>query len=169
MNTRCILFLLSLMLLLLAGCASVAPPTSTPDTPARSTAPVAESGSSAEIINPEPAPKPAVSGNPAVIALVDRARLDSGAGQRDSAGAALERALRIEPRNPWLWQELAQLRLNQGQYAQAVSLAQKSMSFSGQDKPLRGLNWRIIGNARIAQGNAVAGEQAFKRAAELEQ
>ena len=104
-----------------------------------------------------------------MIALLDRARLDNGSGQREAAGASLERALRIEPRNAWLWHELAQLRHAQGQYAQAISLAQKSNSFAGSDRRLQAWNWRVIGNARVAQGNTSAGEQALKHATELEQ
>jgi tetratricopeptide (TPR) repeat protein len=117
----------------------------------------------------EPAPKPVESSNQAVIALLDKARLDTGAGQREAAGASLERALRIEPRNAWLWHELAQLRLAQGQYAQAIALAHKSISFAGHERHLQALNWRVIGNARIAQGTPSEAEKAFKLAEELEQ
>jgi tetratricopeptide (TPR) repeat protein len=81
----------------------------------------------------------------------------------------LERALRIEPRNAWLWQELAQLRLVQGQYAQAISLAKKSISFAGRGRRLLALDWRVIGNARVAQGSPAEAEQAFNRATEFEQ
>lgn len=115
-----------------------------------------------------PLPEPVVSGNPAIIALLDRARLDTVAGKREAAGAALERALRIEPRNAWLWHELAHLRLTQGQYAQAIALAHKSISFAGRERNLQALNWRVIGDARVAQGNPSDAEQAFKLAAELE-
>jgi tetratricopeptide (TPR) repeat protein len=117
----------------------------------------------------EPVPKPIMSGNPAVIALLDRAQRDNAAGQREAAGASLERALRIEPRNAWLWQELAQLRLVQGQYAQAISLAKKSISFAGRGRRLLALDWRVIGNARVAQGSPAEAEQAFNRATEFEQ
>lgn len=109
-----------------------------------------------------------MSGNRAVIALLDRAQLDNEAGRREAAGASLERALRIEPRNAWLWHELAQLRLAQGQYAQAITLAQKSISF-GRERRLQALNWRLIGNARVAQGDSSGAEQAFKLGAEFEQ
>ena len=150
--------------LLLGGCASVStqPPVAgtTPDT----TPQVSGDG-----VIAEPVPRPAVSENRAVIALLDRSRLDTVSGQREAAGASLERALRIEPRNPWLWHELAQLRHAQGQYAQAISIAQKSISFAGSDRRLQALNWRVIGNARVAQGNPAAAEQALKHAAELEQ
>jgi predicted Zn-dependent protease len=130
---------------------------------------MAPSPSPVENIPVEPAPKPAVSASQAVVSLVDRARIDASAGQREAAGASLERALRIEPRNPWLWHELAQLRLSQGQYVQAISLSQKSMSFSGQDRSLRALNWRVIGNARVAQGDVSGAEQALKLATDFEQ
>jgi len=117
----------------------------------------------------EPVPKSVMSGNPAVIALLGRAQLDTGAGKREAAGASLERGLRIEPRNAWLWHELAQLRLAQGQYAQAISLAKKSISFAGHERRLLALDWRVIGNARVALGNSAEAEEAFKLATELEQ
>ena len=114
-------------------------------------------------------PEPVKSGNNAVIALLDLARTDNEAGRREAAGASLERALRIEPRNPWLWHELAQLRLAQGQYEQSISLARKSNSFAGQDRRLQALNWRVIGDARVAQGDTPGAEQALKQATDLEQ
>jgi tetratricopeptide (TPR) repeat protein len=173
------LLFVTALLLLLAGCASVTTqPTAMPAQPeANPTLANPPEGTPqtslpqppAESIIPEPVPKPIMSGNQAVIALLDRAQLDTAAGQREAAGASLERALRIEPRNAWLWQELAQLRLTQGQYAQAISLAQKSISFAGRERRLLVLDWRVIGNARVAQGNSAAAEQAFKLATEFEQ
>lgn len=110
-----------------------------------------------------------MSGNRAVIALLDRADMDSKAGKGDSAGASLERALRIEPRNPWLWHELAQVRLSQGQYAQAITLAKKSNSFGGRQPRLQSENWRVIGQARVAQGDTAGAEQALKLSSDLAQ
>lgn len=163
-------------LLLLAGCASVTtqpPATDTiPDAMHRDEIPQVEMPVQSDepaIAAPEPVPEQAVSGNPAILALLGRARRDTKAGQREAAGASLERALRIEPRNAWLWHELAQLRLSQGQYAQAISVAHKSISFAGRERRLQALNWRVIGNARVAQGNPSGAEQAFKLATELEQ
>lgn len=177
--------------LLLAGCASVGT-TSTPAPVAEATSPQAtppsmstprpetqvqtspvprgEAQPGAELpATPEPPPLPPASGNRAVMALLDRAQTDADAGRPDAASATLERALRIEPRNARLWHELAQLRLAQGQYAQAISLAQKSNSFAGAQRQLQALNWRVIGQARIAQGNPDAGQRALSRAAALEQ
>jgi predicted Zn-dependent protease len=169
---------ISALLVLLAGCASVTTqPPGEPTIPAAKTPQeTAPQGMTPQEMAPPPGqgvitppePKPVMSGNRAVIALLDQAQLHNDAGQREAAGASLERALRIEPRNPWLWHELAQLRLTQGQYGQAVSLARKSTSFSVKDRHLQALNWRLIGNARVAQGDTSAAEQAFKTATELE-
>lgn len=117
----------------------------------------------------EPVQRSAMSGNRAVVALLNRAETDSAAGQREAAGASLERALRIEPRNPWLWLELAQVRLNQGQYAQAITLARKSNSFARKQLRVQAESWQVIGKARVAQGDSAGAEQAFKLSADLAQ
>lgn len=113
-------------------------------------------------------PPPPISQQPAVIALYEGARNDTAAGRLDAAGASLERALRIEPRNPGLWQELAKLRLQQGQYDQALSLAAKSNAFAGENKALRAGNWRVTGEARSRLGDTQGAQAAFDKAAELE-
>lgn len=168
MRNRFALYLISAWLLLLAGCAGVKAPPSTEAIPAPPGAePQAGEGAIVAPLPPEPVQSSAMSGNRAVIALLDRAQRDNAAGQREAAGASLERALRIEPRNPWLWQELAQLRLAQGQYAQAITLARKSNSFAGKQRRVQAENWQVIGQARAAQGDSAGAEKAFKLSAEL--
>jgi len=117
---------------------------------------------------PESERPPPVSKNNAVVALVDHARADAAAGRDVRAGAGLERALRIEPRNPALWQELARLRLAQGLYTEAEGLARKSNSFARGDRRLQGENWRLIGEARTRLGKEAAARDAFRRAEEME-
>jgi Flp pilus assembly protein TadD len=120
------------LLLLLGGCAAPSP------------APVEQS-------KPEPtAPpvRPATRETTAVASLMDSARQDAAAGRLVNAAATLERALRIEPRNPRLWSELARVRLQQGQWAQAEQTALRSNSFAGSDSELRADNARIIEQAR---------------------
>lgn len=122
-----------LLVLVLAGCAS--PP------PAPETKPAPE----------VPAPPPPASQKKesvAVAGLMESARSDSAAGRLSNAAATLERALRIEPANPRLWQELARVRLQQGQFAQAESTAMRSNSYAGSDSALRAENERIIEQAR---------------------
>jgi predicted Zn-dependent protease len=184
------LALAGLILAGLAGCASVSPPASQTSQPAETGQPQeqATAGSTpssavpsavtqpSDITTPLPAeagsgtvaPLPPVSGNRAVVALLERARQEAGSGRRESASASLERALRIEPRNAWLWHELARLRLTQGQYAQAVSLSQKSNSLAVRERTLQALNWHLIADARIAQGDPAGAAQARKLAEDLQ-
>ena len=84
---------------------------------------------------------------------MESARTDAAAGKLSNAAASIERALRIEPRNPRLWQELARVRLQQGQFTQAESVAARSNSFAGNDSALRAENWRLIAQSREARGD----------------
>lgn len=116
---------------------------------------------------PPTAPPPvlAPSENAAVVALLQKSQSQSSAGQLDAAGASLERALRIEPRNPVLWQKLARVRLEQKDYLQAENLAAKSNALAGKNQRLRADNWRIIGEARSKRGDRAGAKAAFERAA----
>jgi Tfp pilus assembly protein PilF len=113
---------------------------------------------------PEPAPAPVSSAkeNIAVAGLMDSARADTAAGNLAGAAASLERALRIEPRNPRLWHELARVRLKQGQFAQAESVAARSNSWAGEDRALRAENWRLIAQAREARGDTEGAKAAVE-------
>ncbi len=132
---------------ILGGCATVyTPPPGTAPAPA----PAPESAARTETI--------------AIASLLDGARADTAAGRLANAAASLERALRIEPRNPRLWQELARVRLKQGDYAQAESTAARSNSWAGGDSGLRAENWRLIAQAREARGNAEGARSALEAA-----
>src|SRR5712664_841276 len=112
-----------------------------------------------------PLPEPAArTENLAIAGLLDGARADAAAGRLANAAASLERALRIEPRNPRLWQELARVRLKQGDYAQAESTAARSNSWAGSDNALRADNWRLIAHAREARGDAEGARVALETA-----
>src|SRR6185437_10197870 len=113
------------------------------------------------------AQRPPVQENVAIAGLVESARSDSAAGRLPNAAASLERALRIEPRNPRLWQELARVRLKQGDYAQAENLAARSTGWAGNDPQLRADNWRIIAAAREARGDRAGAQTALKQADRL--
>jgi len=96
--------------------------------------------------------------------LNNAARRHSQAGDPGRAAASLERALTIEPRNPWLWFRLAQVRLEQGRLEQAVSLALKSNTLAGGRPRLRADNWSLIAVIRERQGDPGAAENARRRA-----
>ena len=106
-------------------------------------------------------------GNQAVVALLDSADRYVKAGQLDQAGASLERALRIEPRNAGIWHDLAQIRLHQGQYQQAESLASKSNNLASGNNALQARNWKLIAAARKAAGNPSGAQQAEAQAGQI--
>jgi len=144
--------LLAFLAVALAGCATVVPPPGSYPAPG----PFPE---------PAPLPEPAArTENLAIAGLLDGARADAAAGRLANAAASLERALRIEPRNPRLWQELARVRLKQGDYAQAESTAARSNSWAGSDNALRAENWRLIAQAREARGDAEGAKAALEAA-----
>ncbi len=124
------------------------------------------SGCASLRMSPSPASTP-ISDNAAVVSLADSARSDTQAGNFATATASLERALRIEPRNAGLWQELARVRMAEGHYQQAEAMAQRSNSWAGDNNALRAENWRIIGQSRTQRGDAAGADTAFKRATEL--
>jgi tetratricopeptide (TPR) repeat protein len=123
---------------------------------------------------PTPAPQApppaelAGEGNEAVVALLDSASDYVGTGELDKAAAALERALRIEPRNASIWHDLGQIRLHQGQYQQAESLATKSNSLAGDNNTLKARNWRLIAVSRQAVGDQIGADAAEAQAIVVE-
>ena len=180
--------------LLLSGCATVAPPPSQWPYPQPPTAPtpadpVADGGVQAGAAIPppvapaDPVPAPEVkppllpsypknidaSGSAApVVSLVKKARVSQKAGRADEAAASLERALRIEPRNPWVWQALAGLHLTQKLTEQAESEARKSNSLARRNPYIEVENWRVIAAARNAAGDTGGMLQAQLRYEELQ-
>ena len=144
--------LLVLLVVLLAGCAT------SPETPPP---PPQEPGAAAPPPAAEPVPPPvARSENVAVAGLMESARADAAAGKLSTAAASIERALRIEPRNPRLYQELARVRLQQTNFTQAENMATRSNFFAGSDNALRAENWRLIAQAREARGDADGAREA---------
>lgn len=84
----------------------------------------------------------------ATSSLLAKVEIQEGAQNWERAAALLERALRIEPRNAQLWHRLAQVRLQQGQYHLAASLAQKSNALAGDNIQLQQKNTRLLKQAR---------------------
>ncbi|MGH8445372.1 MAG: tetratricopeptide repeat protein [Solimonas sp.] len=101
----------------------------------------------------------------AVTALMKQARQYRDAGQPDRAAGVLERALRIEPRNYFVWSALGQSYLGQKNYLQAESVAQKSNALARGNLYVNVENWKTIAAARQARGDA---EGALQASAQVE-
>jgi Tfp pilus assembly protein PilF len=74
-----------------------------------------------------------ISSNTAVQNLYSQAVGHINAGDYDQAEASLERGLRIEPSNPYLWFELARLSADYGNVKKARELASRAQSLAGGD------------------------------------
>lgn len=85
----------------------------------------------------------------ATSSLLAKADTQEQARQWERAAAYLERALRIEPRNGYLWHRLARVRLQQGQHSLAESLVQKSNALAGDDQDLKEKNNRLMEQLRL--------------------
>jgi hypothetical protein len=115
---------------------------------------------------PLPSPAPRVQA-PAVVALLGTAEQQANAGDLESAAASLERAIRIEPRNPVLWYHLATVRLAQGDAQAAEQLAAKSTSLAPGNNVQQARNWQLIARARQAQHDSSGAAAAEQRARDL--
>ena len=156
------------MVLLLAACAATPPAPVVTSTPTPTPAPTETPAPAPSTPVVPPVVRPATRESTAVASLMDSARADTAAGRLSNAAATLERALRIEPRNPRLWSELSRIRFQQRDYAQAESTALRSESWAGKDNLLRADNWRLIAAAREARGDSTGAQQAREAAGRFE-
>lgn len=104
----------------------------------------------------------------AVVSLMKQARTSRAAGQYDQASGALERAQRIEPRNYFVWSALGRIYLDKKLYDNAESVAQKSNSLARGNIYVELENWKVIAEARQAQGDAIGALQAQTRVDEIQ-
>lgn len=101
---------------------------------------------------------------PAVEALLEAARAAGAQGEGERAAALLERALRIAPRDAWVWHRLAVLRLQQRAWRSAEDFALRSNALSAEPRLLAG-NWEVIARARAEQGDRQGAGEARAAAA----
>ncbi|HZP13369.1 MAG TPA: tetratricopeptide repeat protein [Nevskiaceae bacterium] len=104
---------------------------------------------------------------PAVQSLMGDARTALSANHPDQALPLLERALRIEPRNPFVLQMLAKTHLALGHPEDAEGFAEKSNSVAHSNPYVQVENWKVIAQTRQAAGDASGAERAQSRVDEL--
>ncbi len=98
-------------------------------------------------------------------ALIRTARAHARAGRIERAAVTLERAVELDPEDPAPWLELAILRLDQGRYETAESLARRALALVGRNPGLEGPAWLVIGHAREGRGDLDGARRARARAA----
>ncbi len=101
--------------------------------------------------------------NPAVAELTEAARQAEEDDDLERAELLLERALRIEPRDPELLQHLAEVSFNQQDWEQAESHASRSFDVGPRVGELCRRNWQTIAMAREQMGYRHSAELARER------
>jgi tetratricopeptide (TPR) repeat protein len=129
-----------LILLLLAACSSQPPaPVEDLEVNARVREPASEDSAGVQVYSLQ---------NPAVKQLVVQAKGAEQTGNLDQAGGYLERALRIQPRDPQLLQHMAEIKLQKEDYQQALNFAVRSYDIGPRVGEICSRNWRTISVAR---------------------
>ena len=99
-----------------------------------------------------------------VLALLTTAQQQQAGGDLNGAASSLERAQRIAPREPQVLYNLAQVRLAQGDAAQAEQFARRGLSYASGRPALQASLWDLIAQSRQMQGDAAGAAQARERA-----
>ncbi len=135
-----VLFSICLMAALLSACATQAPaPTEDRSIAEQVRAPASEQAAGLQVYPLR---------NAAVTELSGAALAAEQAGDLDQAAMLLERALRIESRDPELLQHMAEIRLARGEWEQADSFAGRSFDVGPRVGELCQRNWRTMALAR---------------------
>jgi Flp pilus assembly protein TadD len=102
--------------------------------------------------------------NPGVRDLLSQARAAEQSGDLERSATLLERALRIQPRDPELLQQMAEIQLERQQFEQALSFASRSFDVGPKVGELCARNWRTVGIAREHLGDLNGASEAQQRA-----
>lgn len=102
--------------------------------------------------------------NPAVKELLADAGDAESAGDYGQAVSLLERALRIQPRDPEILQHLAEVHLRIQDYSQALNFAARSYDTGPRVGEICSRNWRTISVAREHLGDHPGSVDAEQRA-----
>jgi hypothetical protein len=99
-----------------------------------------------------------------VLALLTTAQQQQGGGDLNGASSSLERAQRIAPREPQVLYRLAEVRLAQGDAAQAEQLARRGLTYASGRPSLQTGLWGLIAQARDRQGDPAGAAEARQQA-----
>jgi tetratricopeptide (TPR) repeat protein len=99
-----------------------------------------------------------------VLALLTTAQQQQGGGDLNSAAASLERAQRIAPREPQVLYRLAEVRLAQGDAAQAEQFARRALTYANGRPAMQASLWDLIARSRERQGDQSGAALARERA-----
>ncbi|MCX7078540.1 MAG: hypothetical protein NTV76_04190 [Pseudomonas sp.] len=99
-----------------------------------------------------------------VLALLTTAQQQQAGGDLNGASSSLERAQRVAPREPQVLYRLAQVRMAQGDAAQAEQFARRGLTFANGRPDLQASLWGLIAQAREKQGDSAGAALASQKA-----
>ncbi|EJM11996.1 MULTISPECIES: tetratricopeptide repeat protein [Pseudomonas] len=99
-----------------------------------------------------------------VLALLTTAQQQQASGDLNGASSSLERAQRVAPREPQVLYRLAQVRMAQGDAAQAEQFARRGLTFANGRPDLQASLWDLIAQARDKQGDSAGAALARQKA-----
>jgi hypothetical protein len=99
-----------------------------------------------------------------VLALLTTAQQQQAGGDLNGASSSLERAQRVAPREPQVLYRLAQVRMAQGDAAQAEQFARRGLTLANGRPALQANLWELIGQARDKQGDSQGAALARQKA-----
>jgi hypothetical protein len=99
-----------------------------------------------------------------VLSLLTTAQQQQAAGDLNGASSSLERAQRVAPREPQVLYRLAQVRLAQGDAAQAEQLARRGLTYANGRPSLQASLWGLIAQSREKQGDPSGAALARQKA-----
>ncbi|MCV6588836.1 MAG: tetratricopeptide repeat protein [Marinobacterium sp.] len=102
--------------------------------------------------------------NPAVIALLGAAQQQRDRGSMRAAQSSLERALRISPRDPEVYYQLADLQRRQNNFRQAEQLALRGLEVASGKPGMQRSLWVLVSSARKSMGDMGGYRQALEKA-----
>jgi len=142
-----------LVLLLLAACSSQPP--SPDEVNNRVRTPASQDSAGVQVYSLQ---------NPAVIQLTAQAMDAEKTGNLDQASAYIERALRIQPRDPQLLQHMAEIKLQKEDWQQALNFAERSYDIGPRVGEICSRNWRTISVAKEHLNDSRGASDAEQRA-----
>ena len=141
--------------LFVAACATSPKAPAEPDVDARVRQPAQQDSAGVQVFPLE---------NGAVTELLADASAAEQNGQLEQASMSLERALRIQPRNPEILQSMAEVNLQMADYEQALNFATRSYDLGPRVGEICSRNWRTISVSREYLGDHSGSVEAEKRA-----
>ena len=99
-----------------------------------------------------------------VLALLTTAQQQQASGDLNGASSSLERAQRVAPREPQVLYRLAEVRMAQGDAAQAEQFARRGLTFASGRPDLQASLWGLIAQARDKKGDAAGAALARQKA-----